>query len=393
MSSKRLDTQLIHAGEPHPRIEGAVSMPIFQTSTFESGEVGSYHDVRYLRLNNTPNHVVLHDKIAAIEGTEAAVVTASGMAAISTALLSVLRPGDHVIAQSTLYGGTHSLFFEDLSALGIEVSLFPGDDPQQAEAAIRPTTKVLYCESLANPLVQLAALPELARLANAHGLVSMVDNTFASPVNLRPALLGFDIVLHSATKYLNGHSDMVAGVIAGRAPLVAAARRKLDHLGACLDPHACFLLHRGLKTLGVRVRHQNASALMLAETLEGHPSVARVHYPGLASHPHHARARDVLSGFGGMLSFEVHGGGEASARLVASFDLAVNAPSLGGPETLVTRPCDTSHKGMTPQERASAGVRDALVRVSVGLEDPQDIIADFVGALDSSQHRSDRPTA
>ncbi len=383
MSKRRLDTQLIHAGEPEPRIEGAVSMPIFQTSTFESGEAGSYHDLRYLRLNNTPNHLALHGKIAAIEGAEAAVVTASGMAAISTALLSVLRPGDHVIAQSTLYGGTHSLFMEDLAALGIEVSLFPCDEPAQAEAAIRPSTKVLYCESLANPLVQLAALPELAALASKHGLVSMVDNTFASPVNLRPVALGFDLVLHSATKYLNGHSDLVAGAIAGRQALVDVARRKLDHLGACLDPHTCFLLHRGLKTLGVRVRHQNTSALALAQALEGHPNVDRVHYPGLTSHPHYERACELLEGFGGMLSFELKGGGDAAARLVRGFSLAVNAPSLGGPETLVTRPCDTSHKGMTPQEREAAGVSDALIRVSVGLEDPQDIVADFVTTLQS----------
>ena len=383
MSNRRFDTQLIHAGEPEPRIEGAVAMPIFQTSTFESGEPGSYHDVRYLRLNNTPNHLALHRKIATIEGAEAALVTASGMAAISTALLSVLRPGDHVIAQSTLYGGTHSLFMEDLAALGIEVSLFAGDSPSEAEAAIRPNTKVLYCESLANPLVQLAALPELAALASKHGLVSMVDNTFASPVNLRPVELGFDLVLHSATKYLNGHSDLVAGAIAGRQSLVEVAGRKLDHLGACLDPHTCFLLHRGLKTLGVRVRHQNLSALALAQALEKHANVVRVHYPGLASHPHHERAREYLDGFGGMLSFEVEGGGEAAARLVRRFSLAVNAPSLGGPETLVTRPCDTSHIGMTAQEREAAGVSDALIRVSVGLEDPADIVADFVTTLGS----------
>lgn len=381
MSKRRFDTQLIHAGEPEPRIEGAVSMPIFQTSTFESGESDSYHDVRYLRLNNTPNHLALHRKIATIEGAEAALVTASGMAAISTALLSVLRPGDHVIAQSTLYGGTHSLFMEDLAALGIEVSLFSGDSPAEAEAAIRPNTKVLYCESLTNPLVQLAALPELAALATRRGLVSMVDNTFASPVNLRPVELGFDLVLHSATKYLNGHSDLVAGAIAGRRSLVEVARRKLDHLGGCLDPHTCFLLHRGLKTLGVRVRHQNLSALALAGALEKHANVVRVHYPGLASHPDHERAQECLDGFGGMLSFEVAGGSEAAAKLVRGFSLALSAPSLGGPETLVTRPCDTSHKGMTAQERDAAGVSDALIRVSVGLEDPADIVSDFVTTL------------
>ncbi|MEM6296348.1 MAG: aminotransferase class I/II-fold pyridoxal phosphate-dependent enzyme [Myxococcota bacterium] len=381
MSTRRLDTKLIHAGEPQPRIDGAVSMPIFQTSTFRSGEAGSYDDLRYLRLNNTPNHHALHAKLAAIEGAEAALVTASGMAAISTALLSVLRPGDHVLAQSTLYGGTFSLLTEDLADLGIELTFFDGRDPQAAKAALRPTTKVLYCETLTNPRVQMAALPELASFAKDHGLISMVDNTFASPVNVRPVELGFDVVLHSATKYLNGHSDIVAGAIVGRKAFVDVALRKLNLLGACLDPHACFLLHRGLKTLAVRVRQQNATALTLARALEQHSAVSRVDYPGLESHPDHVRARELLRGFGGMLSFEVAAGAEAAASLLNAFKLAMSAPSLGGPETLVTRPCDTSHKGMTPEQRMAAGVSDALIRVSVGLEDADDLVADFTRAL------------
>ncbi len=381
MSTRRLDTKLIHAGEPDPRIDGAVSMPIFQTSTFESEEAGSYADVRYLRLNNTPNHHVLHAKLAAIEGAEAAVVTASGMAAISTALLAALRPGDHILVQSTLYGGTFSLLTEDLADLGIELTFFDGRDPSAAEAALRPNTKVLYCETLTNPLVEMAALPELASFAKSKGLVSMVDNTFASPVNVRPVDLGFDVVLHSATKYLNGHSDVVAGAIVGRKAFVEVALRKLNNLGACLDPHACFLLHRGLKTLAVRVRQQNATALALATALEQHDAVTKVFYPGLQSHPDHVRARELMRGFGGMLSFEMAAGPDAAAALLHRFELALNAPSLGGPETLVTRPCDTSHKGMTPEQRAAAGVSDALVRVSVGLEDSDDLVADFTRAL------------
>ncbi len=382
MSTVRLDTQLIHAGEPQPRIEGAIAMPIFQTSTFESSEAGSYHDVRYLRLNNTPNHLALHAKLAAIEGAEAGLVTASGMAAISTTLLSVLRPGDHMIAQRGLYGGTFSLLSEDLASLGIEVSYFDGRVPEQAAAEVRPNTKVLYCETLTNPLVQVAALPELAGLARDRGLVSMVDNTFASPVNARPVELGFDLVLHSATKYLNGHSDVVAGAVVGTRGRVDAVLRKLNHLGACLDTHACFLLQRGLKTLGVRVRRQNESALSVARSLEANPAVERVHYPGLPSHPDHARARTLLAGFGGMLAVELAGGAEAAARFLQRVQLAASAPSLGGPETLVTRPCETSHKGLSEAVRREAGISDALVRISIGLEDPRDLMADFERALD-----------
>jgi cystathionine gamma-synthase/cystathionine gamma-lyase/cystathionine beta-lyase len=378
----RIETDLIHAGEPRPRIGGAVVAPIFQSSTFElDGADADYHDIRYLRLSNSPTHLQLHAKLAAIEGTQAAVATTSGMAAISTALLTVLRAGDHLIAQRCLYGGTHDLVTHDLPALGIETTFVDGDDPQAWAAALRPTTRAFYCESLTNPTLELADLPGIAAFARARGLVSMIDNTFATPVNLRPASLGFDLVLHSATKYLNGHSDIVAGAVMGAQAQIDAVKRKLDHLGGSIDPHAAFLLLRGLKTLALRVRQHNASALALAQRLATHPAVAAVRYPGLPSHAQHERARTLLAGFGGMLSFELHGGVEAARGLLRRLQLATEAPSLGGPETLVTRPAHSSHAGLSPGDRAALGIGDGLVRMSVGLEATEDLLADVTAAL------------
>lgn len=381
MPDRRLDTQLVHAGEPQPKIAGSVSMPVFQSSTYLSGSESDYHDIRYLRLNNSPNHDVLHAKLAAIEGAEAALVTASGMAAISTTLLAIVGPGDHVIAQRCLYGGTHELLTHDLAQLGVEYTFVDAGDPDTWTGALRSNTKAFYCESITNPTLEVGELPAVAQFTRKHGLVSLIDNTFATPVNFRPVDHGFDLVLHSATKYLNGHSDLVAGAVVGRASWVDTIRRKLNHFGATLDPHACFLLHRGLKTLGVRVRHQNQAAQRLAEALVEHPRVVDVRYPGLPSHPDYARAKQLMRGFSGMLSFEVEGGITEAQRVVDRLTLAVDAPSLGGPETLVTRPAQTSHVGLEPEQRRALGISDGLVRVSVGLEDPDDLIADFVGAL------------
>jgi cystathionine beta-lyase/cystathionine gamma-synthase len=377
----RLDTRLVHAGEPRPRIAGAVTMPVFQSSTFEMAGDAAYDEIRYVRLNNTPNHDALHAKLAALEGSEAALVSGSGMAAISAALLTVLKTGDHLIAQRCLYGGTHELVTGDLAQLGIEHTFVDPEDPAAWAAALRPTTRAFYCETLTNPLLDFGDLPGIARFARERGLVSLVDSTFASPVNFRPIEHGFDLVLHSATKYLNGHSDIAAGVVAGSGALVDRVRRKLNHLGGVLDPHACFLLHRGLKTLGVRVRHQNASAMMVARFLVEHPKVAMVRYPGLPQHPNHARAKELLHGFGGMIAFEPKDGLAATQKLFARMELAVDAPSLGGPETLVTRPAQTSHVGLGAERRAALGIRDGLVRMSIGLEAPEDLVADLEQAL------------
>lgn len=363
-------------------MDGAVVLPIFQTAMFETGDQAErYDDIRYLRLSNSPNHLVLQRKLAALENAESALVTASGMAAISTTLLALLRAGDHLLVQDCLYGGTHDLLTKDLPAFGITFDFIDPADPASWGASLRPGTKAIYLETISNPLMEVADLEAAVAFARARHLVSIVDNTFASPVNFRPVEHGFDLSLHSATKYLNGHSDIVAGACIGRAELVAAVRRKLNHLGGSLDPHAAFLLHRGLKTLAVRVAHQNRSAQAIAEFLASHPAVAAVHYPGLPTHPDHARARALFDGFGGMMSFEVHGGAEDAEAFMRRTRIPVVAPSLGGPETLVTRPAATSHLGMARADRERLGISDRLIRMSVGLEATEDLIEDLDQAL------------
>lgn len=380
-SFKRIETKVIHAGEPRPRVQGAVAMPIFQTAMFEYAGETDYHDVRYIRLNNTPNHQALHKKLAALESAEAALVTASGMAAISTALLAVLGAGDHLLAQNCLYGGTHDLLTKDFAGFGLAFDFIDGDDPGSWEERLRPSTKAIYVESMTNPLLEVADLRAVVDFARRNNLVSIIDNTFASPVNFRPVELGFDLSVHSATKYLNGHSDIVAGACIGRADLIERITRKLNHLGGSMDPHAAFLMHRGMKTLALRVRYQNESALKIAQFLEGHAKVTRVNYAGLESHPRHQRARDLFEGFGGVFSFELAGGLAEAERFISRVQLPVVAPSLGGVETLVTRPATTSHAGLDPDERRRVGITDSLIRVSVGIEATDEIIEDFEQAL------------
>jgi cystathionine beta-lyase/cystathionine gamma-synthase len=378
---ERIETKLIHAGEPEPLILGAVSIPIFQSAMFEYSGEKDYHALRYIRLNNTPNHIALHQKLAALENGEAALVTSSGMAAISAALLTVLSKGDHLLAQDCLYGGTYDFITKDFASFGIAYDSIDGNDPASWVRKLKPNTKAIYVETMTNPLLQVADLRAVAAFAKSHGLVSMIDNTFASPMNFRPLEHGFDLSLHSCTKYLNGHSDIVAGAIIGRGDLVEKITHKLNHLGGSLDPHACFLLHRGMKTLAVRMKHQNESALRIARFLEQHPAVERVNYPGLESHPAHERAKDLFDGFSGMLSFEVGGGTEAAERFMSKTTLPIIAPSLGGIETLLTRPSTTSHSGLSPEERGSLGISDSLIRMSVGIEATEDLIEDFDRAL------------
>jgi cystathionine gamma-synthase/cystathionine gamma-lyase/cystathionine beta-lyase len=377
----RPDTLLVHAGEPRPRDGGAVAMPIYQSSTFEETEGRGYHDVRYARLSNTPSHDALHAKLAALEGAEAALATASGMAAVSATLFSLLRAGDHLIAQDGLYGGTHDLMTRDLPRLGIEVSFVSGDDAAAWARAATPRTRVFYAESITNPLLRVADLPGIARFARERSLVSVIDNTFATPLGFHPLRHGFSLAVHSATKYLNGHSDLIAGAVVGPADRVREVKKTLDHLGGSLDPHACFLLQRGMKTLGVRFRQQCATALSVAGFLESQSAVARVNHPGLASHPQHGRAKELFAYSGAMISFELRGGAEAAERMFKRLRLPIHAPSLGGPETLVTRPAATSHAGLTAEERARIGISEGLVRVSIGLEAPEDLIEDFGSAL------------
>jgi cystathionine beta-lyase/cystathionine gamma-synthase len=378
---RHLDTELIHAGEPDPRIEGAVMMPIFQSSTFESAGGDSYDTMKYIRLNNTPNHEALHNKLAVLENAEAALVTASGMAAISTALFTLLKPGGHLLAQDVLYGGTLGLLATQFEALGLSYDFIDGTDPSSWESKLKPDTKAIYVETISNPLMGVPELSTVTEFAKSHNLISMIDNTFASPVNFRPAEWGFDLSFHSGTKYLGGHSDIVAGAIIGRKDLVRDIFVNLKYYGGSLDPHACFLLHRGLKTLGVRVRQQNENALALAEFLEDHPGITAVNYPGLPSSPHHARANKHFDGFGGMLSFDPSDGAEAAVRIMDRVEIPIIAPSLGGVESLLSRPMTTSHLAVPPQERAALGISDGLIRMSVGIESADDLIDDFRRAI------------
>ena len=380
---KDIKTQLVHGGEPETLIEGAVCMPVFQSATFEYSGEGSYHDVRYIRLNNTPNHTVLHKKLALLERGEAALVLASGMAAISTALLSTLKAGDHLLAQNTLYGGTHGLLTKELKNFGIDYDFIDLDRGESWARYLKPNTKAIYVESISNPLMQVGNLEAVVEFAKNNNLVSLIDNTFTGPYNFCPLPLGFDLSLHSCTKSLNGHSDIVAGAIIGSRKFIDLCAEKAAHLGGSLDPHACFLLHRGIKTLALRMDYQNRLATEIAAFLASHPAVEKVNYPGLKSHPHYDRAQKLFRGCGGVLSFEIKGGIAAATAFTNKVKLSVSAPSLGGVESLVTCPVHTSHAGLSADERQAAGISPGLVRVSLGIEAAEDLKADFNQALDS----------
>lgn len=374
---KNIETKLIRAGEIRPGVLGAVSMPVFQSSTFEyCGEEG-YDAIRYIRLNNTPNHIVLNNKLAALENAEAAMVTSSGMAAISTALLTTLGNGDHLLAQNSLYGGTFDFITKDFEHFGIEYDLIDGDKPETWKSKLKANTKAIYVESITNPLMQVCDLKAIVKFAKENNIISMIDNTFASPVNFRPPEIGFDLSLHSCTKYMNGHNDIVAGAAIGKAELIEKFSHKLGHLGGTLDPHTCYLLQRGLKTLALRMRYQNESALKIAGFLESEPKVLKVNYPGLESSPYNKRAKELFGGFGGMISFELNGPVELAEKLINALELPTYAPSLGGVETLIILPSKTSHAGLTKEEKQALGIRDSLIRLSVGIENTDDLTEDF----------------
>jgi len=375
------NTKVIHAGEPDPRIEGAINVPIFQSSTFEFEGQTDYNDLKYIRLNNTPNHVALHKKLAILEGAEKALVTSSGMSAITTTLLTFLKNGDHLIANNTLYGGTADYIKNDLPDYGIEVDFIDAGDPSNWADYIKSNTKVIYVETITNPLMQIGALDKVVEFAKENNLISMIDNTLASPTLFCPIQHGFDISLHSATKYLNGHSDIVAGAIIGDDPYISMISSKLNHLGGSLDPHACFLLHRGIKTLSIRMEKQCESALIIAKFLEKHPKVSSVNYPGLSSSPSHRRAKQLLCGFGGMISFLLEGGIPAADDLISKLQIPISTASLGGVESLITRPVQTSHSLLSDEELQLAGIEKSLIRISVGIESVDDLIEDFEQAL------------
>lgn len=381
-----LDTNAVHAGSAEPNIEGAVIAPIFQSANYLMGEEATYDEVRYIRLNNSPNHRILQARLAVLESGEEAVVTASGMAAISSAILAHVGQGEHLLVQRTLYGGTQSLLDDDAPRLGIETDVIDIGDPRGAAVwaeKLRPETRLIYVESISNPLVEVGDLEAVVAFARQHGLVTVIDSTFATPVNFRPLEIGFDLVVHSATKYLNGHSDIVAGVVVGSEERVRPVRKLQLHLGGCLDPHACFLFERGLKTLGLRVRRQCSTAQRIAEVLAARPEVRQVQYPGLVSDPGHRYAQRLFTGYGGMLSFYLEDAA-AAERFLAKVNIPMHAASLGGVETLVVRPSRSTHLAQTPEQRQQLGITDDLVRLSVGIEDPDELEEDLIQALEAS---------
>ncbi len=380
-------TLAIHAGEQRFRIGAPVGIPVSRTANFTfasteemkrwaEGKSGAYIYTRY----GNPTLAVAEAKVAALEGAEAAVVTASGSAAISSALLSILRAGDEVIATRQLYGGSYRLMRDIFPRYAITVRHVEAD-LAGIEKLVSPRTKALYVETPTNPTLRLVDLHKAVAFAREWDLVSVVDNTFATPVLQKPLGMGFNLVVHSASKYLAGHSDVIAGAAAGSAALIAKVRANVIQLGGSMDPEAAFLLIRGMKTLEVRVERQCQTAMAVAKYLAKHPKVARVHYPGLPSHPDHRLAKRQMRGFGAMLAFDLKGGLPAARRFCDRVRVFLLAASLGGVESLVVLPIYTSHYNMSPPELRAAGVEPGTVRVSVGLEDSQDLLDDLRQAL------------
>lgn len=374
--SRQPATVCLHGGTYHdPRTGGACS-PIFTSTAFAFPN--PTNENLYPRYFNTPNQRVVAEKMAALEQGEDAMVFSSGMAAISTLLFAHLRPGDHALFQADLYGGTHQLVTKELTRFGIEITFCAS--VEEFAGAVRPGTRLIYVESPSNPLLRCVDLAAVAALARGRGLLTIVDNTFATPINQNPIALGFDAVVHSATKYLNGHSDVNAGVVVASAEIIRRLTEAATSYGGMLDAHSCYQLERGLKTLAVRIRQHNHNAGELARFLRGHPAVSRVNYPGLPGDASHAIAARQMRGFGGMLSFELRQPGRVD-HLLERLRIVMPALSLGGVESLICVPSRTSHRLMTPGERERIGISDGLVRVSVGIEDCNDLLADFDQAL------------
>ncbi len=375
--SKGLNTICTHTGElKDDTYKGAVS-PLYMGTSYAFDDV----DIkRYPRYFNTPNQTGLSEKIAALEHAETALIFGSGMAAVSTALLSYLSAGDHVVLQNMLYGGTYSLVINQFERYGISYSFTDGLDTKDFESQIRDNTKVMYVETPSNPLLTITDLKAVADLAGKHGLVTMIDNTFASPVNQNPIDFGIDIVIHSATKYMGGHSDICAGAIATSEKLMGPIANLARSLGGSLSEYTVWLLDRSIKTMGLRVKAQNANAMQLATYLYDNLDIERVHYPGLPSHPDHELAKAQMHGFGGMLSFELNAHLDATGFQKA-LRLIKPVMSLAGVESTVISPAKTSHVSLSAEERRRQGIRDGLIRFSLGIEEPEDLIADIEQAL------------
>lgn len=386
-----LDSLAIHADRDF-NATSAVTPPIWQTSTFRAETADEFlamatearGDRFYTRYGN-PTHTQAAAVVAALEGTETALMAGSGMAAISSTVLSFVGAGDHVVAQRNHYAGTAGLLRSFLPRIGAEVTLVEQTDARAFEEAIRPETKLVVVETPSNPLMLVTDLRAVAAAARARGVVTMIDNTFATPINQRPAELGIDMVVHSATKYLGGHSDLVAGVVAGPKRLVEKVWETAIVLGGTLSPFDTWLMLRGLRTLALRVERHNSTTLAVARLLESHPAVSRVYYPGLESHPQHELAKSQMSGFGGLVSFELDGGQDAAERFIAALTLPARAASLGGVESLVSHPAAMWAHSYTDEQLAEAGISRGLVRLAVGLEGEADMLVDVGRALDAAQ--------
>jgi cystathionine beta-lyase/cystathionine gamma-synthase len=373
-------TTAIH-GIPRRRPDWAPVAPALQQSSTFVNPVGSEDEVLYSRYGNNPNQVELARKYALLEGADEAIFVASGMGATALAHLAVLRPGDHLISSNWIYGGTQHLFDQELARFGIEVTYVNPDHPRQWRKALRKSTRAIFVETPTNPLMRIVDLSPIAYIAEEEGLALLVDATFASPVNFRPLEHGADVVITSATKYLNGHSDVIAGAVAGSTSFVEEVNRLMRLWGQAIDPHAAWLIDRGMRTLALRMERHNQNGLAIAQWAERHGGIVKVHYPGLPSHPDHARAKQVLNGFGGMVGLELKGGAKAAERLLNQLKLITHAPSLAGVETLVSEPRLTSHKSIGAEGRAKIGIPDGFLRLSCGIEDAADIIGDLEQAL------------
>ncbi len=375
-----LSTIAIH-GIPHRRPDWSPVAPaLHQSSTFVN-PIGADDEVLYSRYGNNPNQVELAKKYALLEKAESAIFVSSGMGATALAHLAVLRPGDHLLSSTWIYGGTQRLFDEELGRLGIEVTYVAPDQVRLWRKSMRKSTRAIFVETPTNPLMRVIDLAPIAYLAQEYGLALLVDATFASPINFRPLEHGADVVITSATKYLNGHSDVIAGAVAGTASFVEEVNRLMRLWGQAIDPHAAWLVDRGMRTLAVRMERHNSNGMAVAQWAEQQPGITKVHYPGLASHPDHAHARSALAGFGGMVGLEIKGGTKATERLLKRLKLVTHAPSLAGVETLVSEPRLTSHKGIGPEGRAKIGIPDGFLRLSCGIEDAADIIGDLEQGL------------
>jgi cystathionine beta-lyase/cystathionine gamma-synthase len=373
-------TLAIHGGAG-PRHAGDPVAPTLVQSVNYVQEVGTEAGLLYTRYGNTPNLERVQKRLALLEGAESALVLASGMGATACAMLALLRPGDHLLASHSIYGGTLRLLAEEFTTNGIEVTLVDPFEPRAWRKRLRKETRALFVETPVNPTCRVIDLRPISYLTKEVGLALVVDSTFASPINLRPLEHGADVVIHSATKYLNGHHDAMCGVVAGTEPFIAEVLSKMKVWGQAPDPFAAWLLERGLKTLDVRVRRQNDNAMRIATWCADRKEIKKVHYPGLLDHPDHEVARALMEGYGGMLAIEIAGGGKGADRFLRRLKLIQHAASLGGVDSLVSEPRYTSHARLSSEERAKIGVPDGFVRLSVGIEDADDLIADIEQAL------------